>query len=98
MGSEPGNGAPPKVSPLASVEVSNLPQSIRWNNDAKGSMIVLEADTEREMEELKQTYTFHGLKNQCLITKRKYLRNSGKKDENANSSLGSPLSFVSGFL
>lgn len=27
-----------------------------------------------------------------------YLRNSGKNVENANSSLGSPLSLVSGFL
>jgi hypothetical protein len=69
MGSEPGNEASPKVSPWASVEVSNLPQSIRWNIDAKGSMIGLEADREWEMEERKQTHTFHGLKNQCLASK-----------------------------
>jgi hypothetical protein len=32
-------------------------------------MIGLEADREWEMEERKQTHTFHGLKNQCLASK-----------------------------
>lgn len=38
MGSEPGNGAPPSESPLASFKVLDLPQSSRSSTDAMGSI------------------------------------------------------------
>lgn len=38
MGSEPGNGVLPTVYPLPSTDASDLPQSIRSNIEAIGSI------------------------------------------------------------
>lgn len=50
MGSEPGNDAPPSVWPSASLEASVLPQSIRWNIDAMGSMTGLHSSQQETCE------------------------------------------------
>lgn len=51
MGSDPGNGAPPKVWPLASSEVSDLPQNNRPNTVAMGSITGLHVNHQETVSE-----------------------------------------------
>lgn len=53
MGSEPGNVAPPNVEPAASSEILDLPQNIRSNIEAMGSITGLKvAQKDKSLREM----------------------------------------------